>query len=261
MADKNDSVGRTLFIVVGLCLICSLVVSGSAVLLSPLQLENKIKEKQEYILQAAGFDIDGIVDINDFYEQHIHAQVIDLKTGKIVTDMDPKTIDIKALAANKDTSFIPQKDIASVRRISQYGLLYFVYNNNQLTSIIFPINGRGLWSMMYAFLALEPDMNTIQSLVYYDFSDSGETPGLGGEVQNPKWQALWHGKKLFNEQGKLVIAVSKGSYNDNQHVVDALSGATITSNGVQNSLRFWFSDEGYAHFITYFKNGEISYVR
>ena len=109
---------------------------------------------------------------------------------------------------------------------------------------------------MYAFLALEADLNTVQGLVYYD---QGETPGLGGEVENPKWKALWKGKQLYDAQDNLAISVTKNpTVASSVHGVDALSGATLTSNGVQHSLEFWLGKEGFASFIAKARNGGLS---
>ena len=122
--------------------------------------------------------------------------------------------------------------------------------------MILPVHGYGLWSTMYAFLALDADLNTIQSLVYYE---QGETPGLGGEVQNAQWKAKWHGKKLFDEQGNIAISVTKNpAVASTEYGVDALSGATLTSNGVQHSLTFWLGKEGFASFIEKARNGGLS---
>jgi len=136
-------------------------------------------------------------------------------------------------------------------------VVYLVHNDEgKLTSVILPIHGYGLWSTMYALLALEADLNTVQGLVYYD---QGETPGLGGEVENPKWKALWKGKQLFDAQGNLAISVTKNPVvASSVHGVDALSGATLTSNGVQHSLQFWLGKEGFANFIAKAHNGGLS---
>ncbi len=86
-----------------------------------------------------------------------------------------------------------------------------------------------------------------------------ETPGIGGEVQNPKWIAKWQGKKLYDDQGNLAIKVTKNpAIAESQHGVDALSGATLTSNGVQHSLDFWLGEEGFARFLEKARNGGLS---
>lgn len=262
MASNKDSFGKTLFVVIGLCLICSIFVSTAAVLLKPTQEQNKLLDRQKYILEAAN-----LIDLKDgsitkqqilaLYKKHVKAQVITLKTGEIDANVNGDLFDEKKAARDPATSFVPEHDIAQVKRVAKDAVIYEVFDDaGQLKTVILPIKGYGLWSTMYAFLALEPDLNTIQNLVYYDFSGSGETPGLGGEVQNPKWKALWVGKKLFDAQGQLEIKVTKNpAVAQTQYGVDALSGATLTSNGVQYSLDFWLGNEGYGPFIDRVREG------
>lgn len=265
MASNKDSFGRTLFVVVGLCLICSIFVSSAAVLLKPTQQENRLLDKQKYILEAAGLinTKEGKVDkaaIISTYNKYVEAKVVDLKTGDFVDSIDGNTFDTEKAARDLSTSFKPEKDIASVKRVANNAVVYLVRDDAQtLQTVIIPVKGYGLWSTMFAFLAVEPDLNTIRSLIYYDFTGSGETPGLGGEVQNPQWIAKWEGKKLYNEQGELAISVTKNPAVANSvHGVDALSGATLTSNGVQHSLVFWLGEEGFANFIEKARNGGLS---
>ena len=101
---------------------------------------------------------------------------------------------------------------------------------------------------MYGFLALEADGETIKSINFYKHS---ETPGLGGEIQNPKWTALWEGKEL-------PIDVVKGSAGGNEHKVDGLSGATLTSNGVDHTVDFWTSDKAFGPFLAKVRKGALN---
>ncbi|GGI72611.1 Na(+)-translocating NADH-quinone reductase subunit C [Shewanella gelidii] len=265
MASNKDSFVRTLMIVVGLCFVCSMCVSTAAVLLKPTQNENKLLDKQKYILSAAGLiDLSkGSVDKKEVlstYSKYVEAKLVDLKTGDWVEGVNADTYDQKKAARDSETSFKPVNDIASVKRVANQVVVYLVRDDaGQLKTVILPVRGYGLWSTMYAFLAVEPDLNTIQSLVYYDFSGSGETPGLGGEVQNPKWVAKWQGKKLYDAKGELAISVTKNPViAASEHGVDALSGATLTGNGVQYSLEFWLGEEGFASFIEKARKGGLS---
>lgn len=261
MASNKDSFGRTLFVVVGLCLICSMLVSTAAVLLKPIQQENKLLDKQKYILEAASLinlkkGNFTKQDILGKYKQYVEARLVDLDTGEFV-EGDANGYDQRKASRDTDRSSIPENDVASIKRVADNAVVYLVRNDEgKLTSVILPIHGYGLWSTMYAFLALDTDLNTVQGLVYYD---QGETPGLGGEVQNPKWKALWKGKELFDDQGNLAISVTKNpTVASSVHGVDALSGATLTSNGVQHSLEFWLGKEGFADFIAKARNGGLS---
>jgi Na+-transporting NADH:ubiquinone oxidoreductase subunit C len=118
-------------------------------------------------------------------------------------------------------------------------------DEGSVTRLILPVHGSGLWDLMYGFLALDNDGRTIRELIFYQHK---ETPGLGGEIQNPEWQAKWDGKQLF-DNGSVAIEVNKGDNKGDQYAVDALSGATLTSNGVENTLQYWAGDNGYGNYL------------
>jgi Na+-transporting NADH:ubiquinone oxidoreductase subunit C len=119
-----------------------------------------------------------------------------------------------------------------------------------VSRVVLPVHGYGLWSTMYGFLALEADLDTVSGLRFFEHA---ETPGLGGEVDNPRWQAQWSGKRLFDEAGEFALQVLKGRVPegapDAQHKVDGLSGATITTRGVDNLVRFWVGEQAYGPFL------------
>ena len=112
--------------------------------------------------------------------------------------------------------------------------------------MILPVHGKGLWSTLYGYLALDSDLTTINGFAFYEH---GETPGLGGEVDNPRWKAQWIGKKAFDQEGNIKIKVLKGKVNpkssDLQHEIDGLAGATITARGVDSLLRYWLGESGF----------------
>ena len=107
--------------------------------------------------------------------------------------------------------------------------------------------------MMYGFVAVQPDGNTINGLTYYE---QGETAGLGGEIANPLWQKNFVGKKLYNDAGEVAITIGKGAAANADHGVDGLSGATMTTKGVQGSFAYWFSKNGFGPYLTKLKAGE-----
>ena len=107
---------------------------------------------------------------------------------------------------------------------------------------------------MYGFLALEADGKTVRGINFYD---QAETPGLGGEVVNPKWRAIWKGKKVYNEQGVPVLGLIKGNVDPSkpgsEYQVDGLAGATLTSQGVSNLIKYWLGQNGFGPFLEKFK--------
>ena len=256
MSSNKETFGKTVGFVLVICLVCAALVSIAAVGLKPLQTANKLLDKQTKILEASGLLADAGKDIVGTYNKRVEAKMIDLKTGTII-EGDVNTFDERSDSRDSAKSTKPANDIAGLSRRADRAVVYLVKNEQgQLDTIVLPIVGSGLWDLMYGFVGLSPDFNTVQSVVY---SDLKETPGLGAEVLNPKWKALWPGKKMFNEQGDIAIKLVKGGAKKGDvHGVDGLSGATLTSNGVERTIHFWLGDEGYGPFIAKFRNGGLN---
>jgi len=253
---KKETFAGTIGFVFIVCLVCAALVSISAVSLKPLQAANKLLDKQTKILETAGLLEAAGKDIVATYNQRVDAKMIDLATGKVV-EGDVIAFEERADARDKAKSSKPENDIAGLNRRADKAVVYFVKDEQgKVATIVLPIVGSGLWNLMYGFVGLESDMNTVKSVIY---SDHSETPGLGAEVLNPKWKALWPGKKMFDEQNNVAIRIVKGGAKAGDvHGVDGLSGATLTSNGVENTLRFWLGEEGYGPFITNYRAGGLN---
>jgi Na+-transporting NADH:ubiquinone oxidoreductase subunit C len=256
MSSNKETFGKTVGFVLVICLVCAALVSIAAVGLKPLQTANKLLDKQTKILEASGLLADAGKDIVGTYNKRVIAKMIDLKTGSVIKG-DVNAFDERSDSRDSAKSTKPTNDIAGLSRRADRAVIYLVNNEQgQLETIVLPIVGAGLWDLMYGFVGLAPDFNSVQSVVY---SDLKETPGLGAEVLNPNWKALWPGKKMFNEQGDIAIKLVKGGAKKGDvHGVDALSGATLTSNGVERTLHFWLGDEGYGPFIAKFRNGGLN---
>lgn len=246
----NDSVLKTLTVSFLVCLFCSLIVSYAAVSLRDAQNLNKLNDQRIKILKTAAI-------YNP--DESIESQFLQL-TPKFVDFSNGELLDSHPDYDNLDTydpvyfskqaghsSPIPSsEDIAIVKNIENIGKIFLLKNsNNELEKIILPIRGYGLWGTLYGYIAIDKDLNTIKGLEFYEHI---ETPGLGAEVDNPKWKALWNGKKIYKD-GKIQIAVIKGKVDSSSEMasyqVDGLSGATLTGRGVTNMLAFWFSESGY----------------
>ena len=256
MSSNKETFGGTLKFVFIICLVCAALVSIAAIGLKPLQQANKLLDKQTKILEASGLIEKAGTDIVGTYAKFVEAKMIDLDSGAIIegnTDM----FDERSDARDVNKSSKPENDMAGINRRANNAVIYLVKDEQgHLDTIVLPIVGSGLWDLMYGFVGLAPDLNTVRSVVY---SDLKETPGLGAEVLNPKWKALWPGKKMYNEQGEAAIQLVKGGAKKGDiHGVDALSGATLTSNGVTRTLRFWLGTEGYGPFVTKFKDGGLN---
>ncbi|MGY5450284.1 Na(+)-translocating NADH-quinone reductase subunit C [Agarivorans sp. MS3-6] len=257
---SNDSLAKTIKVVVGVSLVCSIVVSLAAVGLRGMQQQNAVEDKQKNILAVSGVELAGR-KVADVYLEVIEPRVIDLDTGEFVdaSQVDPATFEQRKSAKDPNTSIrlSGEEDTAGIVRRSNLASVYLVKDaQGDIGRIILPVHGRGLWSTMYAFLAIQPDGNTVDAIVYYD---QGETPGLGGEVANPLWQAKFVGKKLFDDSGATAITVIKGTAPaDSLSEIDGLSGATLTSNGVDNTLKFWLSDKGFGKFLAKLQQGGLN---
>ena len=245
MSAKKETLGRTVGVVVAVCFVCSIIVSTAAVGLRSQQNANALLDKQSNILAAAGLLQDAGGDITGTYAKLVEEKFVDLATGKYVQREVGYDMYGKA-ARDPEQSIKPSPDTAGILRRANVASVYLIKDESGTVSrIVLPVHGSGLWNLMYGMLAIDNDGNTVRELVYYDHK---ETPGLGGEVQNPQWKALWRGKRLFKD-GEIAIRVKKGAAPDNLYAVDALSGATLTSNGVQNTLDYWLGENGFGPYL------------
>jgi len=255
--SKNDGIRKTLLVAFALCIVCSVVVSTAAVLLKPAQEANKTLDRKRNILAAAGMLQEG-VSIDEQFAQ-IQTRVVDLRNGRFTDAVDPASYEPLRAARDPSRSMNLSKneDIAGIGRREDYALVYLVETEDgELDKVILPVRGYGLWSTLYGFIALESDINTVAGLGFYEH---GETPGLGGEVDNPRWKSQWPGKQVYRD-GEVEIALAKGSVDpssaDAPWRVDGLSGATLTARGVTQLVQFWLGEQGYEPFLNKLKAGE-----
>lgn len=256
MSANNDTIGKTITVTVLLCVVCSVIVSAAAVLLKPKQIANKDLDRKSNILAAAGIS-DSSKSVDELFSQ-ITTKYVDLETGKFTTDI-PAKYDAKKAAKDPQLGKALTKDvdIASIKYQAKVMPVYMVEKEGKIEKLILPVHGYGLWSTLYGFLALEGDLNTV---VGFGFYSHAETPGLGGEVDNPNWKALWPGKEVYPADSmEPVIGLVKGTVDTSgpnaKHQIDGLAGATLTANGVTNLVQFWMGKNGYAPFLSNLKAG------
>lgn len=254
----RDSVGHTLAVATILCVVCSVLVASAAVGLRSRQEANKAQDQMKNVLVAAGlFDekVNAAEEVNAIFEDRIERVLIDLETGEQVAAdvVDPETYDQREAARKTELSepVQPPKGLGGIKRREKYAFVYEVKDESgQIDQVVLPIYGKGLWSTLYGFIAVGKDGGTVHGITFYEH---GETPGLGGEIDNPRWKALWDGKQLFDEGGQVGIEVVKGAVvagtDKAQYQVDGLSGATITSNGVEQLVRYWVGLDGFGPFL------------
>lgn len=249
MAFKKDSVMGTMVFIISLSLVCSFMITGTAEILKERKLVKKRDEVQQFVLRAA--DIATDADFREVFAARVQPKIVNIENGEYVERENILDFDERMAAINPDTSRKPKKDTAKIKTRADIVRIFEVYDESgKLTSMVMPIYGKGLWSMIYGYLAVEPDLNTIKNIVFYEH---GETPGIADFVTDPQWNALWIGKKLFDDQGKIAIKVVKGGAKAGDiHGIDGVSGATRTGVGIQKAVEFWFGVEGYQTFLNRF---------
>lgn len=261
---QRDSIGNILRVSILLCLACSIGVSLAAVGWRDRQERNATLDRQKNVLLATGnFKPEELTRefIATEFEKHITTHYVKVGTDEEVPVSalpDGKNYDPRAAAGSSDLQHKIPKEYAAklgIKAVAPYYAIYEIRQDGKIDSYVLPIHGNGLWSTMYGFLALEPDLTTIRGINFYEH---GETPGLGGEIENPRWTALWHDKIAYNDSGKPQIQVIKGTVRDGapgaNHKIDGLAGATITSNGVEHAVNFWLSDAGFGEFLDELKD-------
>lgn len=243
-----DSPARAFAIVIAVCVVCSVLVSSAAVVLAPVQKANALRIQQRQILQAAGL-YDPSAGVEQQFTQ-VTPRMVDLATGDYVETGDPVDFDVAAESRRPGSStVVPEEaDIAKIRRRPEAMPVYLVERDGQVETVVLPVHGYGLWSTMYGYLALEGDGRTVKGITFYQH---GETPGLGGEIDNPSWQAKWTGKEAVGDDGRVLIQVVKGEPRGEgvEHQVDGLAGATLTARGVENLARYWLGEQGFGPYL------------
>lgn len=260
---RTDTTRYTLLFAAAVCVVCALVVAASAVGLRSQQEENARLFRQKNVLLAAGLvqpgDDISRAEIQKLFDRHIAIRLIDIATGRYSegAPVDPATYDQRRARSDPALSREAPPNDAKVARLPTYGLVYLVRDGKDapVSQVVLPIEGIGMWGTLYGFIAIDRDGRTIRGITFYD---QKETPGLGGEIANPKWQALWVGRHAFDERWEPRITVIKGSAGppeQDRYHVDAISGATITSNGVARLIGFWMSGDGYGKYLKNFREG------
>jgi Na+-transporting NADH:ubiquinone oxidoreductase subunit C len=243
------------------CVVCAVVVSTAAVALKDRQDTNLAAFRAQNVLEAAGLSEAGQPLQGAELEAAVaalDAKVIDLATGELQPDIDPGGFDQRRASTDPAASRAVPGNQARVQRVPLSALVYELRGESgELEGVVLPIEGTGLWSTFYRFVALDADLTTIRGLTDYE---QKETAGLGGEVDNPRWKSLWPGRRAFDDDQQVAIEVVKGAAPAAQEApyeVDGLSGATITSRGVTYMLHFWLGDEGFGPYLDRLR-GEMS---
>ena len=261
---RLDSTQYTVIFATVVCVVCALLVSVAAVSLQPRQAANARLYMEKNVLLAAGLAQPGVdlseQEVKAIFEKRIRARLVDFETGELVPEgkIEARGYDQRKARNDPGASRVAPPNNAGIGRLPNHGIVHFVMKDDKVDQIVIAVEGLGMWGTIYGFLSLAPDGNTVRGLTYYD---QKETPGLGGEIGNPNWLALWRGRKGFDDQWNARITVIKGEAGAPEADplrVDGLSGATVTSNAVTRLMQFWLSDNGYGKFLKRFREGEAT---
>jgi Na+-transporting NADH:ubiquinone oxidoreductase subunit C len=258
MSGERESVARTLLVAGGVALFCSLLVSTAVYWLRPIQAAYASMERNRAIVTAAGLN-PGTLSDREIVNLYLafEVQLADLSTDRL-TDADAGTVtgyDYRdAINDPAQTEVIaPTLDVAGIGRRPRRMPLYLEREGDAIERIVLPVYGRGMWSTIYGFVGLGADLATVVGVTFYEH---GETPGIGDRIQNDAWLAGWTGKRIYADDGSLVLRVGGPAGNAaSTDRVDAITGATVTVTAVDGLIRSWFGENGYGPLLDRLREG------
>jgi Na+-transporting NADH:ubiquinone oxidoreductase subunit C len=222
---QKDSNKFTFLFASVMVIIVAVLLSVAAIGLGPYQAKNMRQEKMLNILSSVGIAGNAAEAENQFKKYITEQVVINAKGEQVKGDVAAFDIDLKK-----------ELDKAKTGQAGKEMYPLFICKKDGKTFYIIPVRGKGLWGPIWGYISLEEDLNTVYGV---SFGHKGETPGLGAEIETVQFQQQFAGKKIMDESGKFIsVRVIKGGAKDNdEHGVDAVSGATVTSDGVSEMLR------------------------
>ena len=229
--DRNSNLYTFIFAVV-MVVVVAAALAFTATTLKPLQAENVRQEKMQNILSTIGVNVsrkEASEQFSDFVQQELALNA----DGTVNEDVDAFKIELM-----KETKKPAQEQAFPIYIAEKEGKKFYVI----------PLFGAGLWKEIWGYIALDSDKNTI---VGASFDHAGETAGLGAEINQSWYEDQYIGKTIFDENNNFVSvkAVKGGAKSDDMHGVDAISGGTITSDGVSDMI-----EERLGNYLPYFKN-------
>lgn len=227
--NKTNSNAYTFIFAAIMVVVVASVLSFTATSLQPTQRENVRLEKMQSILNTIGVDVERS-EAEEAYNQYITEAVTLRSDGSVDEDVNAFDVDLaKEIKREDDEQAFP---------------LYLAEVDGEKYYIL-PLRGNGLWNAIFGYIALQDDVNTIKGAT---FDHLGETPGLGAEITKTYFREAFVGKRIFNDMGQLEgVSVVKGTA-EGEHEVDAISGATITGDGVSDMI-----SERLRHYLPYFE--------
>lgn len=195
------------------------LLSLAATLLQPRQEKNLEVEKKKSMLASIRIEATR-ENTEELYDKYIKESYVINSKGEKVDGVDAFTVVIK----NEQAKPLEQ----------QYLPVFNAIPDDGQKLIIIPVEGKGLWGPVFGYVSLQSDMNTIYGVT---FDHKGETPGLGAEINTTSFESMFNGKKIYEGDKFVSVGVLKGgAKDDDPHGVDAISGGTITSKGLEKML-------------------------
>jgi Na+-transporting NADH:ubiquinone oxidoreductase subunit C len=248
---------RTLLVALAVCGVCAALLTTSVVVLRPLKIENQQRERERRVRALVA----SLPGVGPLMEQagaaRLEVRAVELATGDYAPSLDPEALLPWAEEKAAAVPLASERDTAGIERVPRYAPVYLLRRHDEIHTVILPVRGRGYMSMMYGYLAVAGDGDTIRGIT---FTQHEETPGLGAEIENPEWQALWQGRRLRDEDGRLRIRVvtraPAADAPEAAHEVQGIAGATKTGDGVTALVRFWVGPDGFGPFLEQLRAGE-----
>lgn len=247
-ARSNDDLIKIIGMAVLVAFVSSAAVSVTAVILRPYQEANRAAEQQARIDTM----LDTLPGMRDLMLEAgvdtLETRFVILDDGHFAKQADTAEFDLEKALQDPEASIAlaPEADIAGIKRRANLSPVYLLQKEGDLKLIVLPVYGTGYQSTIRAALAIEADLTTIAALTIIE---QGDTPGYGARIEEPEWLALWPGKKIADETGSIRIELVRDGAST-PYEVDAISGATRTSTGITNLLRFWLGEHGFGPFLT-----------
>ncbi|NNL68286.1 MAG: NADH:ubiquinone reductase (Na(+)-transporting) subunit C [Myxococcales bacterium] len=255
MAPGNlpaDSPARAVLVTLIVCAACSAAIASAVTWLRPYQQAHREADRSSRVRELVTA-VPGLEHaLGPLGTARLEARIIELATGRYVPGNDPDDFDprVAILDAEESVALPPERDIAGIGRRAHHGVAYEVRDAEGLRLIVLPVYGAGYLSTLYGYLALDADTQTVRGLGFYEHA---ETPGLGSEIENPQWLARWPGKLARDATGRVRLGVARGAVDPRSseatHLVDGISGATKTGDGVSGLLRFWLGPDGFGPYL------------
>lgn len=229
---NRDSNAYTFIFAIIMVVVVASALAFTAVSLKPMQDDNVRKEKMQNILATIGVKVEregAEAAFNQYFKKENQLSLT--KDGDV--DESVAAFDINLTSEIK-------------KPVDEQRFPLFIAEKEGNEFYVIPLRGAGLWDAIWGYVALDNDMNTIKGVV---FDHKGETPGLGAEITQTYFQERFADKKIEDTNGNFVgITVMKGGSQGNDNAIDAISGATITSRGVESMIK-----ERLEHYLNYFK--------